>query len=139
MSDTKQVIVVRRDLNMSPGKACAQVAHAAMAFLTKNGVITFNKKRGIVQFQNSAACYSVYGDEIEHWINGSFTKICVYVDSEEELNQVYENALENGLITHSIIDNGKTEFNNIPTLTCVAIGPHWNNRFEGITDHLKTK
>lgn len=32
--DYKQVIIARKDLNMSPGKLAAQVSHASMAFLT---------------------------------------------------------------------------------------------------------
>ena len=31
----KQIIIARKDLNMSPGKLAAQVSHGSMAFLTK--------------------------------------------------------------------------------------------------------
>ena len=34
MEKYKQVIIARKDLNMSPGKLAAQVSHASMAFLT---------------------------------------------------------------------------------------------------------
>ena len=30
----KQIIIVRKDLQMSIGKICSQVSHASMAFLT---------------------------------------------------------------------------------------------------------
>ena len=36
MANTKQIIIVRKDLNMSKGKMAAQVSHASMAFLTYN-------------------------------------------------------------------------------------------------------
>jgi PTH2 family peptidyl-tRNA hydrolase len=74
--------------------------------------------------------------EIDHWLSNSFRKICVYVNSEEELDALKEKAEESGLEVHLIIDNGATEFNGIPTKTCLAIGPHWDHKFEGITDHL---
>lgn len=41
----KQLIIARRDLNMSPGKLAAQVSHASSAFLIEKakelGMITF--------------------------------------------------------------------------------------------------
>ena len=38
----KQIIIARKDLDMSPGKLAAQVSHASMAFLTSK----IKKKRG---------------------------------------------------------------------------------------------
>lgn len=37
IENTKQVIVVKKFPNLRAGKYCSQVAHASMAFLTKNG------------------------------------------------------------------------------------------------------
>ena len=31
----KQIVIARKDLNMSPGKLAAQVSHGSMAFLTQ--------------------------------------------------------------------------------------------------------
>ena len=54
----KQIIIVRKDLNMSPGKFAAQVSHASMAFLT--GMIRNNCKR-IIEEQIGYA-YNGYGE-----------------------------------------------------------------------------
>lgn len=48
----KQIIIVRKDLNMSPGKMAAQVSHASMAFLT-NAIKELTQKEllpGIVKY-----------------------------------------------------------------------------------------
>lgn len=46
----KQIIIARKDLNMSPGKLAAQVSHGSMAFLTwmiRNNITRIiNEKRG---------------------------------------------------------------------------------------------
>lgn len=46
----KQIIIARKDLNMSPGKLTAQVSHGSMAFLTwmirKNTARIINEQRG---------------------------------------------------------------------------------------------
>jgi PTH2 family peptidyl-tRNA hydrolase len=59
-----------------------------------------------------------------------------YVDSELELEDLHQKALDKGMISHMIEDNGATEFNGVKTKTCVAIGPAEDSKFVGLTDHL---
>jgi len=135
--NTKQVIVIRKDLNMRKGKMIAQGSHASMAFLTKQGGLYCNLGTGLKPvdyFMTEVNEDQV--NEIAHWLRNSFRKICVYVNSEEELVAVHQKAIDSGLISHLIIDNGKTEFHNIPTATCLAVGPAWDHKFIGVTDHL---
>lgn len=125
---------MRKDLNMRKGKMCAQASHASMAFLTK-GMYWASVNDGF-EFSTETIYDWREVKEINHWLNNSFRKICVYVNSEEELRELHQKALDNGLISHMITDNGATEFNGVPTMTCCAIGPHWDFKFEGITDKL---
>lgn len=140
--NTKQVIVVRKFPNLRTGKYCSQVAHASMAFLTKNGKVDYDTDFGDIggceftEYFFKTNLQKENCEEIKHWFQNSFRKICVYVNSEEELDEVHQNALDKGLISHMIVDNGTTEFNGVPTKTCIAIGPHYENKFEGLTDHL---
>lgn len=120
MSNVKQVIVMRNDLNMRKGKMVAQGSHASISFLMK---------------QDSA--YKAAKEEIKEWTDGSFAKICLYVNSEKELIEIYNAAREKGLMVHLITDSGKTEFGGVPTKTCLAIGPHSAEKIDPITGHLK--
>jgi peptidyl-tRNA hydrolase, PTH2 family len=121
----KQVIVVRKDLNMRKGKIAAQAAHGSMK-------VFFDRKtsveNGIMQIDITP--------EMELWINGLFTKICVSVNSEAELESIYQSALDAGLPTALIVDAGLTEFNGVPTKTVVAIGPTNAEAINKITGHL---
>jgi PTH2 family peptidyl-tRNA hydrolase len=135
--NTKQVIVIRKDLNMRKGKMIAQGSHASMAFLTKQGGLYCNLGTGLKPvdyFMTEVNEDQV--NEIGHWLRNSFRKICVYVNSEEELVAVHQKALDSGLISHIVEDNGATEFHGVKTLTAVSIGPAYDKKFEGITDHL---
>jgi PTH2 family peptidyl-tRNA hydrolase len=138
-NNTKQVIVVRKFKNLRTGKYCSQVAHASMSFLTKSGSVCRDWRDEdwcVIEFCSSAYKIEKHEDEINHWLQNSFRKICVYVNSEEELLAVHQKALNAGLISHLITDNGATEFNGVPTMTCCAIGPHYCHKFEGLTDYL---
>ena len=140
--NTKQVIVIRKDLNMRKGKAIAQGSHASMAFLTKTGTMNHDFEYGGLgcdyhEFFFKRCFYKEQYSMIKHWLENSFRKIVCYVESEQELIDLHEAALAKGLISHLVEDNGLTEFNGIKTKTAIAIGPAYDSMFEGLTDGLK--
>lgn len=120
----KQVIVIRKDLKMRRGKEIAQAAHASIAFLTKK-----------IRPANTLSFAFLNIEECE-WINGIFTKICVCVNSEQELLDIHEKALAANLTSHLIEDCGLTEFHGVATKTCLAIGPNYATDIDKITGHL---
>jgi len=124
--ETKQVIVIRKDLNMRKGKMCSQVAHASMKV-----ILDMNQSK-----QDDLLQIHLYGC-VKEWIKGIFTKVVVYVNSEEELLELKKKADEAPVYNALIQDVGKTEFNGIPTYTCLAIGPHYSEVIDKITAHLK--
>ena len=111
-----------------------------MAFLTRRIQECNDGTRTIEQFQK-------YGDfdlwgylnltpQMQDWINGSFAKVCVKVNSEEELMEIHDKAKEAGLEVHLITDSGRTEFGGVPTRTCLAIGPDEAEKIDNITGEL---
>lgn len=127
----KQVIVVRKDLNMRKGKIASQVAHAAMCFITDRLNRPFNYRHG-----DRITLQARFSEEEVEWIEGSFTKIVAYVNSLEELEDLFTKAEEAGLVGHMIIDEGATEFGGVPTRTVLAIGPARSSLIDPITKHL---
>lgn len=116
--DRKQVIVLRKDLGMRKGKMVAQGAHASLGAILRDGKLKKSK-------------------DIDAWLEGRFTKICVSVDSEEELLEVYQDAKQAGLVCSLITDAGLTEFDGVPTKTAVAVGPGLPTEVDKITGDLK--
>lgn len=128
----KQVIVVRKDLKMPPGKLAAQVAHASMAVIL-NAMTKVAKDAAVIHYV--LACKS--GGAIDSWISGSFTKVVVGVDSEQDLERLYQLGVERQVPCSRIVDEGRTMFNGVPTLTCCAFGPAPSSALESITGGLK--
>lgn len=139
----KQILVVRKDLNMRKGKISAQCAHASMKVLLDaakrqqedwddqfDGVPLVETGTKEISFEYEK------GSAWDQWLNGTFTKICVYVESEAALEEVFQKAARAGIPTSLIIDSGKTEFNGIPTKTVCAVGPAWSDDLEPITGGL---
>jgi len=139
-NNIKQVICVRHDLGMRRGKQIAQAAHASMAFITRRIQQNVDGERLPNQFQSSSNfVYDYMGitDVQKEWLETSFAKVTVRVNSEEELLDVYEKAKESGLEVHLVTDSGRTEFHGVPTNTCIAIGPDFSELIDPITGDLK--
>jgi len=127
----KQVIVMRKDLKMRRGKECSQAAHASLGAILK--LMNINDQRLVSEY----ILYLKDSTPLNSWLKGSFTKICVSVDSEEELIDIYNQANSASLNTVMIEDNGLTEFHGVKTKTCICIGPDWSDEIDKITKHLK--
>lgn len=132
MPDIKQIIVIRSDLKnkqgqkVRSGKLMAQVAHASMAFMS-------NRIRKYI-YDSEIPIEDFTAPQLL-WIENLFTKVCLKVDSEKELLDIYEKAKEEGLEVHLIKDSGLTEFSE-PTFTCVGIGPDYSDKISKVTGHL---
>jgi PTH2 family peptidyl-tRNA hydrolase len=126
---TKQVIVIRRDLKMRRGKEIAQGAHAATAWLADR-VLQIMRPNGSVD-------HLALSPAEQAWLESSFRKVTVKVNSEEELMAVYDQALEAGLVVDLITDRGLTEFGGVPTRTCLAIGPDYDDLIDPVTGDLE--
>jgi len=127
----KQVIVVRKDLNMRKGKIAAQVAHASLASVL-NRMYTIMDP-GYIHYHLTLRDNSVLAE----WLSGKFTKICVSVNSDEELLEIQNKAIENDIYCTLITDAGNTEFHGVPTNTCLALGPDYSDKIDKITGELK--
>ena len=126
-NEPKQVIVVRKDLNMRKGKIAAQASHASMGAILNYGS----------RMYEGTLTLTIEKLAVKEWLEGRFTKVCVSVDSEEELLAIYQLAISNGVNVKLITDAGLTEFNGVPTKTCLALGPDYPENLDPITGHLK--
>ena len=132
--DIKQIIVIRKDLNMRKGKMVAQGAHASMGAVLSVAQDK-NSDRGnlFIPLKNEAGELTSLG----LWLNGKFKKITVSVDTEKELLELTEQVKKLGIMHCLIQDSGLTEFGGVPTYTALAIGPNTSEILDPITGHLK--
>jgi PTH2 family peptidyl-tRNA hydrolase len=128
---TKQVIIIRKDLNMRKGKMVAQGSHASLGVILNEIYKQRDEKKVVVEGTWTSE------SPFHSWLLGAFKKICVSVDSEQELYDLKEIADELNIPNLIIIDSGLTEFNGVPTATCMAIGPAEEVVINQITGHLK--
>ena len=108
----KQVIVVRKNLKMNPGKLAAQCSHASV-----EAALNSSKKN------------------IEDWKKGGAKKVIVKVDSQKELLGLQKKAKSLKLVASLIKDAGRTFFKK-PTTTCLGIGPDKEEKIDMMLSKL---
>lgn len=122
----KQIIIIRKDLKMRRGKEISQGCHASLGALLSISQHKDNKI--IIDISKN--------DALSHWLQNGFTKITLQCNSEKELVEIYNQAKQAGLPCALITDAGLTEFNGVPTKTCVGIGPADPEEIDKITGNL---
>lgn len=122
----KQLIIARRDLDMSPGKLAAQVAHASSAFLIEMIRDSWPEKAQGFYHVN----YRLDEDIYDNWINDGVTKVVCGAHNKSKLEKAIEKAKELGMIEgvdyFPIVDACRTELTpETPQgiLTCVGFRP----------------
>lgn len=111
----KQVIVVRTDLDMSPGKLAVQVAHGSVGSAD-------NARR------EHRGWFSA-------WLSEGQKKVVVKVDGEHELRDLHKKANREGLPNMLVEDAGLTELEP-GTTTALGIGPAPNGTMDKVTGAL---
>ena len=142
MREVKQVIVVRKNLNMRKGKTVAQSGHGILySILDKMKVLPINnysdKPPNDDKMILTLSLKTDGSDPMYEWLfNQMTTKICLWVDSLTDLMRIYSETRIAKIPCTIVKDLGKTEFNNRPTITCCVIGPWWSDEIDKITGGL---
>ena len=116
MSEIKQVVVVRKDLDMGAGKIAAQVGHACVL-----GAELVRKS---------------YPEWYKRWVSSGQEKVVVKVSSLEQLEQVKRDAISHDLPYSEVTDAGHTQIEP-GTVTCISIGPAPEITIDKVTRDLK--
>ena len=116
MSNYKQVIVLRKFPNLRTGKYVAQGAHASQLAIKH--------------------CQETKPEYYEEYMKDHIRKIVVYVNTEQELRDLWVHAYNEQLPVSIVEDAGFTEFHGIKTVTAIAIGPCPSELIDPITKDL---
>ncbi len=109
----KQVILIRQDLKLPKGKACAQCSHASVE-----------------------AVLRADPEIVQQWRAEGMAKIVLKVKNEKELVEYFQAAKDEGIPASLITDAGRTVI--APgTKTCVGIGPDDEEKIDAVTSELK--
>lgn len=112
--DYKMVLVVRKDLKLSPGKLAVQASHASVQCALKS---------------------KEENNYFKKWYDEGQKKVIVKCDDIDHMEFLKDVAENNGLTACIVTDAGLTE---VPpgTKTCLGIGPGPNDIVDKVTGDL---
>ncbi len=134
----RQLIIARKDLNMSPGKLAAQVSHASMAFLSRiirEGGLQKRVSLDTGEMERYEIMITMDSTIYDDWFCGVFTKTICEAKNRNQLMKAVALAQEQGLSENQdfflIKDNCLTELEPEEigedgvgrTLTCIGFRP----------------
>lgn len=141
----KQMIVMRRDLKMRKGKIAAQSGHACveavLMALAREGRlqdVRVNEDGSWVYLEERRRLFGAAPERtpLADWFAAGVAKVCVYVDSEEDLLDLAARGRELGFAVALVRDAGHTEFHGEPTFTCLAFEPLYPEQIDPLTGEL---
>jgi len=112
----KQAIIIRKDLDMSAGKAVVQGAHVSVLAALQ----VFKERR----------------DLYDNWNKEGHAKIVLRVNSYEELSELFHHAMSLFYTVALIHDMGLTEVEP-GVITAIAIGPDKVENIDNVIKGLK--
>lgn len=153
----RQLIIARKDLQMSPGKLAAQCCHASIAFLTRTlkesmkgayyvaGAHNMEELLNLISNETEQVLYGVDKDIYDNWICDIFTKTICEAKNRNQLLKAVALAEELGLKENEdfflIKDACLTELEpeevdengNGRVLTCIGFKPLPDNIIQKIS------
>lgn len=111
--ELEQAILVRKDLELSPGKLASQVAHASVKCAMKSDSML-----------------------LRDWNSRGAKKVVLKVNNEGELHKYNQIAEENNVKTSLITETGNDEIEE-GTETCLGVGPDQKEKIDKIIEGLE--
>ncbi|KAK5736960.1 hypothetical protein LTR17_007107 [Elasticomyces elasticus] len=116
--ECKLVLVVRKDLGMSPGKIGAQCGHATLACYKT--LVRAHPRHPVLR----------------QWEDYGQAKVALRIDSEEDMLVLQAQAISLGLCAQVIHDAGRTQIAS-GSATVLGIGPAPKSKIDEVTGHLR--
>ncbi len=123
MSELKQAIIIRKDLNLNKRDLASTVARASLKFIVENN----EAERG------NQLLVSLSSEE-QAWLTGSFSQDILGVTNRDQLDEILFRAEIMGIEAYPVfVPNGSEN----PDVTCIALGPDESDVINRLIHSLK--